>query len=486
MPWSVKRTEQCPTSRPWGVLDADGKVIDGGCHTAHDMANRHMAALYANEPTKEARAALVAAAAPFLIGLPPRLREQGRDHLGRFAGGSGGGGGGSAGAPGGGSVGGAPGGHDVAGLFTRAEAGGFTYSPATHKYAVKGFAVSPYPKRSRVIPFKDATPATIAKYQRDNADLLSKPGHHLGAWREKDGDTDRLWLDVTVVASDRAAGARLGRAHDQISMYDLGSGRTIDLGGTGGHARATRRMAGRARDELIAAAAPFLILPHLLREQSRDHLGRFGHGSGGPDPASMHTVAAIRATYDYTDPVTGMRAVVTRPNGDGDPQRSTYVYVNILDRHGNLVGTAERTIHASGQASVLHGGIALNGDVQGQGFATRWNQQVESGYRANGIKQIHLHASGGGMNGSYTWARAGYEFGDAGSRGDVARHFEVAAGAQRFHRGGPEIHAAVTKLAADPHASPIDFAMVGWQPGATTWFGKETLLQVSWEGVKTL
>jgi hypothetical protein len=296
MPWHVARTDQCPASRPWGViLNADGRVVDGGCHSAHDMANRHLAALYANEP--------------------------------------------------------------------------------------------------------------------------------------------------------------------QMS---------------------------RGRDELLEAAAPFLTLPH-LREQSRDHLGRFGSGGGGPDPASMHTVAAIRATYDYTDPVTGFSAMVRRPTQDGDPQRSTYVTIEIRDRKGKVIGSAERTIHASGQASVLHGGLALEPPFQGQGFATRWNQQVEGGYRANGIKQIHTHASGGkDMNGSYTWARAGYEFGDAGSRGDVARRFETAAGAARFHQGGPEIHAAVTKLVADPHASPIEFAMIGWSPGATTWFGKETILQVSWEGVKTL
>ncbi len=79
IPWHVDRTPQCPAARPWGViLDADGKVVDGGCHSAHDMANRHMAALYANEPKMgRARDELLAVAGPFLNGLP-HLREQPR------------------------------------------------------------------------------------------------------------------------------------------------------------------------------------------------------------------------------------------------------------------------------------------------------------------------------------------------------------------------------------------------------------------------
>lgn len=74
MPWHVERTSQCPASKPWGViLDADGKVVSGGCHSAHAMANRHMAALYANEPAST-RAALLTQAAPYLS--LPSLPEQ--------------------------------------------------------------------------------------------------------------------------------------------------------------------------------------------------------------------------------------------------------------------------------------------------------------------------------------------------------------------------------------------------------------------------
>jgi len=133
-------------------------------------------------------------------------------------------------------------------LFARAEAGGFTYSVSDHEYAVTGFAVSPYPKRSRVIPFADFTPDAIDQYERDNADLLAKPGHYLGAWREIDGDTDQVWLDVSIVAQDEAEGARIGREFDQVSMFNLGTFETVDLGGTGGQGSADVDLPQEVRD----------------------------------------------------------------------------------------------------------------------------------------------------------------------------------------------------------------------------------------------
>jgi HK97 family phage prohead protease len=58
MPWHVAKTEQCPSSKPWGViLDATGEVVDGGCHVTKADALAHMAALYANEPGAKAMTA---------------------------------------------------------------------------------------------------------------------------------------------------------------------------------------------------------------------------------------------------------------------------------------------------------------------------------------------------------------------------------------------------------------------------------------------
>lgn len=48
MPWHIAKTEECPASKPWGVIkDDDGEVA--GCHETEEAAKRQMAALYAQE-----------------------------------------------------------------------------------------------------------------------------------------------------------------------------------------------------------------------------------------------------------------------------------------------------------------------------------------------------------------------------------------------------------------------------------------------------
>lgn len=56
MPWHTGKTNQCPASKPYGVIkDSTGKVVPGGCHTSKDDAVKHMKALYANTDEKSAR-----------------------------------------------------------------------------------------------------------------------------------------------------------------------------------------------------------------------------------------------------------------------------------------------------------------------------------------------------------------------------------------------------------------------------------------------
>lgn len=50
MPWHVGRHDQCPVSKPFGVIkDADGSVA--GCHATKEQAQQQLAALYAKEGT---------------------------------------------------------------------------------------------------------------------------------------------------------------------------------------------------------------------------------------------------------------------------------------------------------------------------------------------------------------------------------------------------------------------------------------------------
>lgn len=50
MPWHAAKTEQCPVSKPFGVIkDSDGSIV--GCHATEEAAKQQVAALYAKEGT---------------------------------------------------------------------------------------------------------------------------------------------------------------------------------------------------------------------------------------------------------------------------------------------------------------------------------------------------------------------------------------------------------------------------------------------------
>lgn len=120
-------------------------------------------------------------------------------------------------------------------LLDEARGGGFTYDVAGKSSPTTGFSVSPYPERTQIIETKDLSAGQISDYADKNADLLSQPGHMLGGWRETKADgTDRVWLDVTIVSQDQNIATATAKAHDQVAIFDLSTGTTIDTGGTGG------------------------------------------------------------------------------------------------------------------------------------------------------------------------------------------------------------------------------------------------------------
>lgn len=214
----------------------------------------------------------------------------------------------------------------------------------------------------------------------------------------------------------------------------------------------------------------------LGRVYKRDKGGRF---AGGGSPADLHHEDAIRATFDFDDAATGMSARVAGIRRA--PGGSTYVDIEVRDRSGRTVGGATRTIRPGDQAEVRHDGFHLEGQVRGQGFASRWNAQSEESYRAHGIKRISLYANED--VGGYAWARAGYDFADAGSRAAVASRARHYADKYGF---SAEERAHVERLASDPHTTPLEWSTVGYKPGQRIWPGKRILYASQWEGVKEL
>lgn len=228
------------------------------------------------------------------------------------------------------------------------------------------------------------------------------------------------------------------------------------------------------------------------REYKRDKDGKFSSGGGG-SPAAMHEEAQIRAAYEFTDPATGYRTEIAGIHRPGDPNPDmnevdptvpagrTMVTIRIVDASGADIGECCRTIHPASQARVNHNYLVLNEGHRGQGFATRFNEHAEEAYRANGIRMVTLHAN---IDvGGYAWARAGYDFRNAITRQATA---STAYRASVKRGDSTDIKDQFMRHLTSGKATPLDIAMVGHTPGATTWPGKEVMLDSDWQGVKML
>lgn len=109
--------------------------------------------------------------------------------------------------------------------------GGFTVNPRNGKDVNTGFAVAIYPERSKEIPHEIVNKDTIHQYVSDNKDLLRQDGNMVGGWH--DPDSGNVWLDVSRVTGNKQEAIDLAKQHNQIAIFDLGSGNSINTGGTG-------------------------------------------------------------------------------------------------------------------------------------------------------------------------------------------------------------------------------------------------------------
>jgi hypothetical protein len=77
VPWEIRKTDQCPASRPWGVLNqANGNVE--GCHPTKAKARAQQKALYASE---RRRGRATVSGITLTSGLRARYAQAERDHL---------------------------------------------------------------------------------------------------------------------------------------------------------------------------------------------------------------------------------------------------------------------------------------------------------------------------------------------------------------------------------------------------------------------
>jgi 2'-5' RNA ligase len=103
--------------------------------------------------------------------------------------------------------------------------GGITIHRVSGAQPTKGLALSPYPDRETVLALKDVDRDHVQGFLKRNRDLLAKPDHFVGGWLDR--DTGKAYLDVSVLAKDKASAERLARKHKQLAYFDLASGEEV-------------------------------------------------------------------------------------------------------------------------------------------------------------------------------------------------------------------------------------------------------------------
>lgn len=120
------------------------------------------------------------------------------------------------------------------------QGGGFTVSPVSNVTPTRGYAVS-LVGYSEIVSAEEFFGGPVGhengrqimkKYLHDNARLFLLPGIYFGGWH--DLERDLVFLDLSEVILDLERAIQVAKERDQIAIYDLASGVTIDTGGSGG------------------------------------------------------------------------------------------------------------------------------------------------------------------------------------------------------------------------------------------------------------
>jgi hypothetical protein len=132
------------------------------------------------------------------------------------------------------------------------------------------------------------------------------------------------------------------------------------------------------------------------------------------------------------------------------------------------------------------------------GFATAYNRFMEDWYIANGVREVHVHAAGGGQyQGGFVWALNGFNW-DGPRVADneisqrlrwLSRNANNDGERAQINRLQEKFNSARTgneRVDIDKAPTPMELALVGWYPGAKNWIGKKLMANNGWVGVKRL
>ncbi len=181
--------------------------------------------------------------------------------------------------------------------------------------------------------------------------------------------------------------------------------------------------------------------------------------------------------------------------------------MSIKDSDGRTIGTVNRTLSYVSRGDGTPGYWKVKNDYlsidsardKKSGFATAYNRYMEDWYIANGVKEIHVQAAGGGSyQGAFVWALNGFNWETPGSaENDLgwrlqrmrreANTDQERAAIDRLKQRADQAKIPGGGVDLDKAPTPMELALVGWYPGATNWLGKKFMSEnTGWMGVKRL
>jgi hypothetical protein len=200
--------------------------------------------------------------------------------------------------------------------------------------------------------------------------------------------------------------------------------------------------------------------------------------------------------------VSASSSVAKRDQADGRTVNTYDLSISfyLKDKSGQTVGEGSRSISIEDSTDengnpvrnsfVKNNLLKVYGSNKKKGFASAYNRYMENWYIANGIDKVKVYAAGGGgsWQGAFVWALNGFDWDNSYTASELVRALERGART-------PEEKAIAKKLADKANAAggdvnkmptPLEVALAGWYPGAKKWFGKDVIIDRSWNGIKHL
>lgn len=208
--------------------------------------------------------------------------------------------------------------------------GGMTWNPKRGELRASGVAVSPEKITELKIPvdkIEKEGPPKLKGWIKLHAERLSMPGAHIGAWISE----GEVWFDVSVVVKSVSEAADIGRAGDQVGIYDMTTDTEYlrhmspttktykylpsDLVNSG-------KDLDRLVDEIGKAANPVLLCPaEMLTDENIAAFCKrlaMGVSKDSPTPNTVHVDSVMGSKKKRKKKKVGLSALKYEEVGKGD------------------------------------------------------------------------------------------------------------------------------------------------------------------------